>query len=183
MVKENIYTIVKVFEREPCPAEHCDRGYDLYSVAAWDYPALLTVFKKAGETARRYHIPSMIHATHLTQPLGHSTSGSQERYEPPERLMWEAEYDCLRKFREWMMENRLACEPYLEAWETEDRQVVEESRKQAWEAYQAPLQKAKVVAIVHLNALAATVTTADGVKQAVERLEVTPAPLYRDQAG
>ncbi len=183
MVKENIYTILKGFEREPCPAEQCDRGYDLYSVSAWDYPALLAVFEQAGETARRYHIPSMIHATHLTQPLGHSTSGSQERYKPTERLQWEAEFDCLVKFREWILQNSLANESELETWETEDRHVVEDARKQAWEAYQAPLQQAKSAAISHLNVLAAGVSMIEGVKQAVERLEAAPSPLYRDIAA
>ena len=102
MVKEDIHAILKGFERAECPAELCDRGFDLYSASAWDYPALLAAFAEAGEAARRYHIPSLIHVTDVTQPLGHSTSGSHEQYKSPERLAWESENDCLPRFRGWI---------------------------------------------------------------------------------
>jgi TPP-dependent pyruvate/acetoin dehydrogenase alpha subunit len=88
MVKENIYAILKGFQRNPCPAEECDSGFDLYSVPAWNYPELLKVYQQAGENARKFHIPALVHVTEATQPLGHSTSGSQERYKSPERLAW-----------------------------------------------------------------------------------------------
>ena len=118
MVKENIYSILKGFERIACPAEECDRGFDLYSVPAWDYPALLATYIEAGAAARKYHIPALVHVTEATQPLGHSTSGSQERYKSPERLAWEAEMDCIRRYRAWLVENDIAAEPELEGLET-----------------------------------------------------------------
>ena len=183
MVKENIYAILKGFERLPCPAEECDRGFDLYSVSAWDYPALLACFSKAGAIARKYHIPALVHATDLTQPLGHSTSGSQERYKSPERLQWEAEYDCLRKFREWILTNGVASETDLTAWEAEDYQFVEAARKQAWEAYQAPILREKNQSLSLLEALTKTSSHPDVLKQAAARLEKASPVFRRDIAA
>ncbi len=124
MVKENIYAILKGFERDDCMEEECQRGFDLYQVRGWDYPALIETYRKAADVARRYHIPSLVHVTDLTQPLGHSTSGSQERYKSPERLQWEHEYDCVRKMREWLIESGIASEAELEAMEKEDHEQV-----------------------------------------------------------
>src|SRR5512133_2314821 len=124
MVKENIYSILKGFERIDCPAEECDRGYDLYSVHAWDYPALLAAYTEAGQQARRYHIPALVPVTEATQPLGHSTSGSQERYKSPERLAWEAEHDCITRYRAWLVEKKVASIKDMNAWEAEDLAAV-----------------------------------------------------------
>ena len=110
MVKENIYSILKGFERVGCPAEECDRGYNLYSVHAWDYPSLIQTYQEAGEIARQYHIPALVHVTEATQPLGHSTSGSHERYKTPERLAWEKEHDCITRFRTWLINKKFATE-------------------------------------------------------------------------
>ncbi|GAB4486766.1 MAG: alpha-ketoacid dehydrogenase subunit alpha/beta [Anaerolineales bacterium] len=141
MVKENIGAILKGFERDPnAPPAEIERGYDLYTVRAWDYPALLETYAAAAEIAREYHIPALVHVTEVTQPQGHSTSGSHERYKSRERLEWEAEFDCLKKMREWVIFNGVATEAELTALETEARDRVEGLRKAAWEAYQAPLQ-------------------------------------------
>lgn len=141
MVKESIGAILKGFERDPnAPPDKIERGYDLYTVRAWDYPALLETYAAAAEIAREYHIPALVHVTEVTQPQGHSTSGSHERYKSRERLEWEAEFDCLKKMREWMVFNGVASEAELTALETEARERVEGLRKAAWEAYQAPLQ-------------------------------------------
>jgi len=141
MVKENIGAILKGFERDPnAPPEQNERGYDLYTVRAWDYPALLETYATAAEIAREHHIPALVHVTEVTQPQGHSTSGSHERYKSRERLEWEAEFDCLKKMREWIVSNGAATEAELTALETEARDRVEGLRKAAWESYQAPLQ-------------------------------------------
>ncbi|MBI4733172.1 MAG: transketolase [Chloroflexi bacterium] len=180
MVKENIYAILKGFERIPCPAEQCDRGYDLYSVRAWDYRALLVTYEAAAETAREYHVPALVHVTDVTQPLGHSTSGSHERYKTPERLAWEAEWDCIRKFREWITENDVANEDGLAQVEEEERQAVEEARRQAWEAYQAPLLRERAVTVGLLAETAHASRHADELEQARARLEVIPNPVRKD---
>ncbi len=164
MVKENIFSIMKGFERQPCPADQCDSGFDLYSIKAWDYPVLLETFLAAGETARKYHIPALVHATDLTQPLGHSTSGSQERYKSPERLEWEAEFDCLRKFREWILSQEIAGEDEITAWEAEEYQFVEAERKAAWETYQAPILNEKTTTISMINELKSEFSSKRGIK-------------------
>jgi len=139
MVKENIYTILEGFQRDPCLEEECERGYELYHVRGWDYPALLETYATAAEIARQYHIPALVHVTDVTQPQGHSTSGSHERYKTPERLNFEEEYDCIRKLRQWIIENGIATEVELVAAEKEDYAVVEGIRKLAWENYLAPI--------------------------------------------
>jgi len=139
MVKENIHDILQGFQREPCPEPECQRGYDLYQVRGWDYPALLETYANAAEIARRYHIPQLVHVTEMTQPQGHSTSGSHERYKSTERLQWEQEYDCIRKMREWIIAQRIISDPELVAVEKEDYAAVEGIRKLAWEAYLAPI--------------------------------------------
>ncbi|MCX7755215.1 MAG: thiamine pyrophosphate-dependent enzyme [Anaerolineales bacterium] len=141
MVKENISAILKGFERDPdAPPDKIEHGYDIYTVRAWDYPALLETYATAAEIAREYHIPALVHVTEVTQPQGHSTSGSHERYKSPERLQWETEFDCIKKMREWILENGVASEAELNALEAEARERMEGLRKAAWEAYQAPLQ-------------------------------------------
>jgi 2-oxoisovalerate dehydrogenase E1 component len=180
MVKENISAILKGFQRDPCPAEQCDRGFDLYHARAWDYPALLANYKMAADTAREFHIPALIHVTEVTQPLGHSTSGSQERYKTPERLAWEAEWDCIRKFREWIIGNGIADEAVLSACEEEEHQLVETSRKQAWEAYQAPLLRERTGVLSLLAETARASRHAKELEQIRTRLETVPDPIRKD---
>lgn len=141
MVKENIYSILKGFQRDPCPAEECDKGFDLYSVNAWNYSDLVNVYNQAGATARQYHIPALVHVTEATQPLGHSTSGSQERYKTAERLKWEREFDCLVQFRQWIVTQGIASEVQLDRWHEEDLVTVEAARKSAWETFQKPIRQ------------------------------------------
>ena len=116
-------------------------GFDIYTVAGWDYPALHEVYAKAAATARKEHVPAIIHVNELTQPQGHSTSGSQERYKSPERLRWEAEFDCIPKFRQWIVAQHLASDAELDKAEEEDRTEIEQVRQRAWEAYKAPIRK------------------------------------------
>lgn len=154
MVKENISAILKGFERVPCPAEECGSGYDLYSVNAWNYEDLVDVYQQAGEIARKHHIPALVHVTEATQPLGHSTSGSHERYKSEERLAWEADFDCLKRFREWIISHSIASDTEIDQWEEEDRLFVESARKSAWEAFQEPIRKIRREAVDLLTSLA-----------------------------
>ena len=140
MVKENIGEILRGFERDASQStEQAERGFDIYTARAWDYPALLQTYAAAAETARIYHIPALVHITEGTQPQGHSTSGSQERYKSAARLEWEQEFDCLPQMREWVLGNELTTQKELAAWENHDREVVENARKSAWEAYTTPI--------------------------------------------
>lgn len=115
-------------------------GYDVYRVKGWDYPALIETYRKASETARKEHVPALVHVVEMTQPQGHSTSGSHERYKSAERLNWEEEYDCLLKFRQWILDNEFAAAAELDALEDEHRKEIEGIRQRAWEAYKAPIR-------------------------------------------
>ena len=125
------------FQRE----EGTDSGFDLYRVPAWDYPALIEAYKKAADTARKEHVPSIIHVVEVTQPQGHSTSGSHERYKSAERLNWEKEYDCIKKFRRWILENEYISENELIEFEKIDIELVEDIRIKAYNDFKDPILK------------------------------------------
>ncbi len=181
MVKENIGTILKGFERDlNLPADKSLCGYDIYSVRGWDYPALLDVYQSAAETARTYHVPALVHVTEVTQPQGHSTSGSQERYKTPERLAWEAEHDCLHKLRAWMLGKEVATEDEIDAWESADYKTVESARKAAWEAYIEPLLAERQQVIDMLDEVATTSRHIDELRRIQRRLASVPNPIRRD---
>lgn len=183
MVKENIYSILQGFQRIPCPAEECDRGYDIYQVNNYDYPALLQTYEEAAENARKYHIPAIVHVTEGTQPQGHSTSGSQERYKSKERLAWEYEHDNLRIFRQYLVDHGVATDEDLSTWEAEDKVTVERARKTAWEAFQGPIQQQRKVALTQLGALAAVSTARQPLQEIIDKLNAKPDNiLFRETA-
>jgi pyruvate/2-oxoglutarate/acetoin dehydrogenase E1 component/TPP-dependent pyruvate/acetoin dehydrogenase alpha subunit len=115
-------------------------GYQLFTVRGWDYPALVKTYLEVERVTRRAHVPALIHVIEVTQPQGHSTSGSHERYKSPERLAWEEEFDGLRKMRQWMLDHHLATPEELDAIAHHARAHVETVRAQAWEAYQEPIK-------------------------------------------
>ncbi len=130
------------------------KGFDLHVVAGWDYPALVEAYYLGVEKTRREHSPALFHIVELTQPQGHSTSGSHERYKTKERLAWEEDHDCLRRMRRWIIEQRFATESELDSMESEDRTLVENARKEAWELYQGPLRTERNQALEKLDTVA-----------------------------
>lgn len=134
--KENISEILKGFQRD-----ENTNGYEIFKVKGWDYPSLIDTYQRAGQIARNKHIPVLIHVTELTQPQGHSTSGSQERYKSSERLEWEREFDCIVKMRQWMIENDFATEEELDNLDKKLKKEVIEKRKIAWSNFLAPMLK------------------------------------------
>lgn len=116
-------------------------GLDIYRVKGWDYAGLCEVFEKGIQRIREKHIPAIFHVEELTQPLGHSTSGSHERYKSKERLAWEREWDCLAQMRSWMIENALAEEATLEQIEREAHVVVQQARSSAYRKFQHPVKE------------------------------------------
>src|SRR5712692_5344875 len=125
-------------------------GIDIYVVRGWDYAALVEAYAKGVEKVRREHKPALFHITELTQPQGHSTSGSHERYKSKERLRFENEFDCVARMRDWIIESGIASESQLEGWEAADKEAVEAARDLAWEAFQAPVrtERDRAVAIL-----------------------------------
>lgn len=110
-------------------------GYEIFRVNGWDYEALLATYEKAAKVAREEHVPVMVHVQEMTQPQGHSTSGSHERYKSKERLDWEKEHDCLVKFRKWILDNELTSEEDIEALEKEAKATAKLARQSAWNAF------------------------------------------------
>ncbi len=176
MVKENMYEILRGFQRDP----DCNNGYDLYQVRGWDYPALLETFSKAADNAREHHVPALVHVNEVTQPQGHSTSGSHERYKTPERLKFEEDFDCVRKLREWIIDNRVASDLELVALEQADYEAVEGIRKLAWDAYLNPILEERSHVMDMLDEIAGSSSHADELSRLKERLANLPSVARRD---
>ena len=176
MVKGNIYEILKGFQRNDTSGD----GYDLYRVRGWDYPELLKTFASAAEVARHEHVPALVHVYDVTQPQGHSTSGSHERYKSPERLRFEEEFDCLRKMKEWLLEQKVATEKDFANWENEDYAIVENLRKRAWDSYLGPILEERDTVMDMLDEVASTSNQASALSLIRDRLANLPAPLRRD---
>ena len=180
MVKENIHSILQGFQREMGSTVKNQRGYELYQVRGWDYPALIETFASAAEIAREYHIPALVHVHDLTQPQGHSTSGSHERYKSAERMRFEEEYDCVRKFKEWMLENKVATEKEFKQWEETDYAIVENTRKRAWDSYLAPILEERNQVMDMLDEVASTSNQASALRLIRDRLASLPSVMRRD---
>ncbi|MGB2253043.1 MAG: transketolase C-terminal domain-containing protein, partial [Flavobacteriaceae bacterium] len=131
--KESISKALEGFARED------DMGIEILTVKGWDYSELIKTYSYASKIAREKHIPVLIHVIELTQPLGHSTSGSHERYKSKERLQWEKDHDCNLKLREWIISNGISDEESLNAMESEIKSNIKEAKNKAWNAYQKPI--------------------------------------------
>ena len=128
-------------------------GYEIIRVNGWDYPALVQAYADAEKIARKEHVPVLVHVVELTQPQGHSTSGSHERYKSKERLEWEQEHDCNRKFREYILGEGLATEDELKELEQEARSFARNAKNKAWKAFDGEMKQAQQDAIGHIEAL------------------------------
>lgn len=133
--KGSISEVLKGFQKE-----EGTNGIDIYKVKAWDYAGMCEVFETGLRAVRQTHTPALFHVEEVTQPQGHSTSGSHERYKSPERLEWEREWDGIKKMKEWIIENALAGEEELNDIETEAKESVRNNRNLAWEKYQSPIR-------------------------------------------
>lgn len=177
IAKENISELLMGFRRPP--GECCD-GFDIYTVKGWDYPALIEVYQKAIKVAREEHMPSIVHVSELTQPQGHSTSGSHERYKSKERLEWEHEFDCLKKFREWIFAQGYITSVELDRLEKEDQRSVEEDRKRAWEAYMNPILSERSHIANLIDQLMTGSSHQSALGQIKDKLIDIPVPFRRD---
>lgn len=164
------------FQRSPGGRD----GFDIYTVPGWDYPALLAAYAQAAANARQQHTPSILHITELTQPQGHSTSGSHERYKSAERLQWEQEYDCLPRFRQWIVAQGLATEAELDAWEQADKHEVETIRARAWDAYTQPILQEMQTFGDMLTEVAGASAHAAELNQMLAAMQAAATPLRQD---
>ena len=147
--KENISEILKGFQRD-----EENNGYEILRVKGWDYPALVETYQKASQIAREEHVPVLVHVSELTQPQGHSTSGSHERYKNAERLAWEAEFDCVAKMKTWLIDNNIATSEELEEIDNQAKKDVLEGKKAAWTNFTAPIKAEQQELVGLLNTIA-----------------------------
>ena len=118
-------------------------GLEILTVKGWDFTALMKTYSHAEKLAREKHLPVLVHVQELTQPLGHSTSGSHERYKSKKRLEWEEEYDCILKFKEWILAQGIATEEGLSELEKLIDKEIRENKRKAWKEYRQLMDQSK----------------------------------------
>lgn len=169
--KEDISKVLSGFQRDKN-----DDGYEIIIVKGWDYPALIEAYEKAEKIARTEHVPVLLHVKEITQPQGHSTSGSHERYKSEERLSWEKEYDCNAKMREWILENEFATEEELEQLEKDIKKEVRDGKNAAWKAYTTEIKEEQA----ELLSVLADFTAQNEIKELYDALAADRAPIRKD---
>ncbi|MCO4822703.1 MAG: transketolase [Flavobacteriaceae bacterium] len=173
--KENISEILKGFQRE-----EGTNGYEILRVKGWDYPTLIETYQAASQIARNEHVPVLIHVTELTQPQGHSTSGSHERYKSPERLNWEADHDCILKMRQWIIANGIATNEELSTIDKQAKKDVREGKKIAWNAFISPILKERDEALILLENVAAQSSNKVFITRLINELKPIDEPIRKD---
>ncbi|QDO94381.1 transketolase [Formosa sediminum] len=173
--KENISEVLKGFQRD-----ENGNGYEILCVKGWDYPNLIETYLKAGEISRTEHVPVLIHVNELTQPQGHSTSGSHERYKSPERLAWETANDCNLKMREWLIANGFATDEELTEIEKSAKRDVRKAKKTAWSLFVEPINKDKTEIANLLKQVANISSNKVFIEKIVKDLENIEEPIKRD---
>jgi pyruvate/2-oxoglutarate/acetoin dehydrogenase E1 component/TPP-dependent pyruvate/acetoin dehydrogenase alpha subunit len=151
-------------------------GINIYRVKAWDYAGMCEVFEHGIDHIRRTHTPALFHVEEVTQPQGHSTSGSHERYKSPERLEWEREWDCIKKMKEWLLTNELTTEDELDEIETGVKKLIRSSREKAWKEYQAPILEQ----VTKTKKLLAPLASNENIKKALAEITANREPLRKD---
>lgn len=174
--------------------KHDTNGIDIYTVKGWNYAEMCEVFEAGIQKIRDTHVPALFHVEEITQPQGHSTSGSHERYKSPERLEWEREWDCIRKMRQWLIENNIATDEELSAIEESIKENVKQSRNKAWDEYSKPIkeQADKVAGLIrsvvvndidHYNLLQKIASDLQSIKEPLRRDSMHALSLSIDAAG
>ncbi len=154
-------------------------GYDVYVVKGWDYPALVDVYAKAATTAREEHVPALIHVVDMTQPQGHSTSGSHERYKSAERLQWEVDFDPITKMRDWMIAEGIATDAELDAIDAKAVEQVRTEQQGAWQDYCEPITEEVQQAVQVIQTMAANSSNADALNRIAAELDNKRGTTYR----
>ncbi|OXA99385.1 transketolase [Flavobacterium oncorhynchi] len=174
--KENISEILKGYQRD-----EDSKGYEIFRVKGWDYAELVSTYERAGAIAREEHIPVLIHVNELTQPQGHSTSGSHERYKNSERLAWERDFDCIRQMRLWMIAINIASPEELAEIDFELKKEVLEAKKEAWNSFINPIIEDQKNLLALLEQIAeASINHKDRIKKYISELSAIKAPLKKE---
>ncbi|WP_417784605.1 alpha-ketoacid dehydrogenase subunit alpha/beta [Tenacibaculum sp.] len=184
--KESISEILKGFQRE-----NESNGYEIFVVNGWDYVQLIDTYNKASQIAREQHIPVLIHVKELTQPQGHSTSGSHERYKSKERLRWEQEFDCIAQMRKWILEFELEnedgetlkfidSEEDLINIEKEAKKEVSKAKRDAWSAYTNEIKAEVAEAIALLETIAQKSNNGSFITKYKNDLAAISEPIRKD---
>jgi pyruvate/2-oxoglutarate/acetoin dehydrogenase E1 component/TPP-dependent pyruvate/acetoin dehydrogenase alpha subunit len=173
--KENISEILKGFQ-----LDENSNGYEIFRVKGWDYPSLIDTYQRASQIARNKHIPVLIHVSELTQPQGHSSSGSHERYKDKNRLALEKELDCIVKMRQWMIANDFATEEELNNLDKNLKREVREGKKEAWNNFIAPMLKDCKELISLLQNVAEKTANKTFINKIVNDLNTVNEPIRKD---
>lgn len=173
--KESISKALRGFKRT-----QKEPGFEFFNVKAWDYEELISAYNEAAEIARDEHMPVLIHVEEVTQPQGHSTSGSHERYKSDERLEWEEEHCCIAKFKEWIIQEGIATEEELEELDKEARDEVQKEQKKAWDSFQNPIIEEKNEILDLLNKIIDEYPKLKKLRSYKSILQRKKKPLRRD---
>ncbi|MFO0323208.1 MAG: thiamine pyrophosphate-dependent enzyme [Bacteroidota bacterium] len=170
--KESISDVLKGFQRE-----EGGKGFEILKTKGWDYPHLCETYEKAINICREQHVPVLVHVEEVTQPQGHSTSGSHERYKSAERLQFESDFDCVKKMREWILENAIASETELIEIEETSKNAVREAKNAAWTQYQLPIKSEVETVISIFNNL---INESNAILEIINELKSIKEPIRKD---
>ncbi|MFN8415365.1 MAG: thiamine pyrophosphate-dependent enzyme [Cytophagaceae bacterium] len=173
--KNDISSMFEGFRRD-----HNEKGIEIFKAKGWDYEELCYAYREGSRLCREQHIPVLLHVYEMTQPMGHSTSGSHERYKSKERLGWEEEYDCNKKFKDWILQNGIAGIEEVEEIERNALQHVRESRVRAWENYLKSVKGDQQLAVDALKKLASESEHVSELLAMASHLEKEPNPYRSD---
>ncbi len=173
--KENLSELLKGFQ-----ADAKGRGLDIYTCEGWNYPKLVETYKRGIEKMRKTHVPAVFHITEVTQPQGHSTSGSHERYKSAERMQWEKDFDCLKKMKEWIIESSFATEEECNQIQEEARKFVLGSKSVAWKKFSTPIKEEIREVMELLENVKNDVGGHEAVDAAIGNLQNAIDPVRRD---
>mgnify|MGYP002078300345 CR=1 FL=1 len=173
--KESISKVLAGFQRNKDGA-----GFEILTVRGWDYPALIETYQKAETICRKEHIPVLIHVEEMTQPQGHSTSGSHERYKSKERLAWEEEYDCIAQMRKWLIANKHASSAQLDQIEQEAKLSAKQAKEAAWKAFIADIKTQQNRLEEILSRLVEVSSAAEAINEQLQTLKKILNPIRSD---
>ncbi len=173
--KESISEILKGYQRE-----EGTNGFEILKVKGWDYADLIATYEKAADLAREQHVPVLIHVSQLTQPQGHSSSGSHERYKSADRLAWEKDYDCIRQMRLWMIAINIASPEELDEIDATAKKEVLEGKKEAWKEFIEPILNEQKELLSLLERVAETSQNKTKILQHVSVLKNIKDPLKKE---